>query len=310
MIGAALTATALVGLTLPGVREWLRRPIARDRDGLDASFVKLSKGRTHYTWHGRDRGPVIVCVHGLTTPSPVWGGLIPHLTGMGYRVLTYDLYGRGLSDRPRGFQTADFFVDQLTELLAALEVTEDVTLIGYSMGGGIATAFAAAHPDRLRHLVLIAPAGMEHDLGWLARIAPELPVLGDWLFHTVYPHLLRRSVLGDPDDPVGVPGIKAVQLQELARRGFLRSVLSSLRGMMRRPMQAHHTAIRQSRLPVSAIFGERDSVIPLRALGTLTQWNRHVHQEVIKNAEHGLVYTHPTDVAEALRQALLVDRRV
>jgi len=90
---------------------------------------------THYRWHGPIDGPVIVAVHGLTTPATVWNGMIPFLTAQGYRVLSYDLYGRGFSDAPSGAQNIAFFTRQLGELLADQEITDAVTLMGYSMGG-------------------------------------------------------------------------------------------------------------------------------------------------------------------------------
>jgi pimeloyl-ACP methyl ester carboxylesterase len=64
----------------------------------------------------------------------------------GHRVLTYDLYGRGYSDRPGGEQDARFFIRQLEDLLEHQGVTQPVTLLGYSMGGAIGAAFAAKHP--------------------------------------------------------------------------------------------------------------------------------------------------------------------
>ena len=88
-----------------------RRKVMGPEDRRDApgEFIELSQGITHYQWHGPVRGPIAVCVHGLTTPSFVWQGLTAGLTAMGYRVLTYDLYGRGYSDRPKGDQTDAFF---------------------------------------------------------------------------------------------------------------------------------------------------------------------------------------------------------
>lgn len=150
MIWALLAIVVFIALW-PFVRE-MRKPEMTDRWREDApgSFVTLSQGVAHYDWIGPVRGPVAVCVHGLTTPSFVWGGLAQGLAAMGFRVLVDDLYGRGYSDRPKGKQDKAFFVAQLEELLAHQEVEADFTLFGYSMGGSIATAFAAKHPARVR----------------------------------------------------------------------------------------------------------------------------------------------------------------
>ena len=122
-------------------------------------FVTLSRGVTHYQWHGHVDGPVIVMVHGLSSASWVFSGLFHGLSLMGFRILTYDLYGRGYSDRPPGEQDKDFFVGQLEELLTALGIPEDkeICLFGYSMGGAISTCYAAKHPETSGPAV---PAGL------------------------------------------------------------------------------------------------------------------------------------------------------
>jgi len=98
-----LLAAAVLLLYAPLLRDWLRaRMDDRARATAPGTFVDLPRGKTHYQWHGPEGGPVIVCIHGLTTPSFVFGPIAAHLAGRGYRVLTYDHYGRGYSYRPRG----------------------------------------------------------------------------------------------------------------------------------------------------------------------------------------------------------------
>jgi len=283
-----------------------RRKVMDDaaRQTAPGEFVELSRGLTHYQWHGPVRGPVAVCVHGLTTPSFVWQGLAAGLSAMGYRVLTYDLYGRGYSDRPSGAQTDAFFVQQLEELLDSQEVTEDFTLIGYSMGGAIATCFAAKHPDRLRHLVLLASAGMIMATGQLARIIRNLPFAGDWLMMAFFPARLKKDIEAEADQPSSVPGIAKLQLRELEYQGFVAAVLSSLRGILGRDLKDQHRTIHQAGVPVLAIWGRDDTVIPLSAMGRLTEWSRSTRQEVIEDAGHGLTYTHTDQVLSILGQRL------
>lgn len=168
----SLWLIAIAGLAaLPVVQEIRRKPVSR-RSSADPAgqFADLPKGRVYYRWHGPENGPVAVCIHGLTTPSFVWDGLIPLLAAKGFRVLSFDLYGRGHSDRPFGFQDQAFFGGMLTALLHNQNVTSPVTLFGNSMGSAIAAAYAARHPDRIRQTVLCVPAGMGHDLGAGARI--------------------------------------------------------------------------------------------------------------------------------------------
>ncbi|WP_121633207.1 alpha/beta fold hydrolase [Tropicibacter alexandrii] len=289
-------ALGLAGLALlPGLREALRTPARHLQKQAPGQLARLSRGKTHFQWSGPKDGPVAVLVHGLTTPSFVWTLLTPHLTAQGYRVLSYDLYGRGYSDAPRGLQTPDFFCAQLEDLLAHETVADGFALIGYSMGGAIATAFAARHPKRLQQLILLAPAGMGHDLGPLAKWAADWPIVGDWAFHMMFPRSHAAYARGERAD--AIEDLPRLLKNELHRRGYTRSVLSSLRGTIRQTMEAQHRAIARTDLPVTAIWGGQDPIIPLRAMGQLTQWNRAVRHHVIEDADHGLPFTHPAQVA-------------
>lgn len=130
-----ITLAALV-VALPWIMEALRRPMnERARGDAPGAFAQLSAGNTHYQWHGPRSTRILVLVHGLSSPSWVFDGLIRGLLAMRYRVLSYDLYGRGFSDRPRDNQTLEFHARQLGELLDAVGVQVPVTLMGYSMGG-------------------------------------------------------------------------------------------------------------------------------------------------------------------------------
>ena len=292
LILAALAALAI----LPIYQEAKRLPVTDvDRAAAPGTCVALSQGLTHIRWHGPVRGPVIVAIHGLTTPSPVFDDLAGRLAHLGYRVLTYDLYGRGLSDRVPGRQDATFFLRQLDDLLTELRLDQDVILMGYSMGGAIATAFAAAQPHRVGRIILLAPAGMEvaEDPFW--RNARRLPVLGDWLVGTFGAQRLRAEI-------ADTSPVADTQRSELTRRGYLPAVLSSRRHLLHHDQEAAHRLLGREDVPVTAIWGRQDKVIPLRALGTLTQWNRNTAQHVVAGAGHGLPWSHAQDIVDILRQ--------
>ncbi|RXV61168.1 alpha/beta hydrolase [Roseovarius sp. A46] len=302
-IGAVIWTTlalgALAGIA-PVLREVVRPRIDGARDTAPGAFAALSRGRTHYRWHGPEGGPVTVCVHGLTTPSFVWEGLVPGLVAKGHRVLTYDLYGRGYSDRPGGAQEAGFFVGQLEELLVDQGVDGPVTLVGYSMGGAIAAGFAARHPDRLRELVLIAPAGLGHDLGPVARLVARGGVVGRWLMLAVFPMSFRRGCEAEREVPTTVPGIVDRQQAELRWRGFVPAVARSVAGILAETQDETHAAIARSGVPVRAIWGAKDTVIPLSRKARLAEVNPDAYQYVIEGAGHGLTYTHTDRVLAAI----------
>ncbi|WP_127113979.1 alpha/beta fold hydrolase [Shimia sediminis] len=293
---------------MPIVQEGLRKPVSqRPVSDPESRFADLAQGRVHYRWHGPSEGPVALCIHGLTTPSYVWDGLIPYLVTKGFRVLSLDLYGRGLSARPRGLQDDAFYDRLLTDILQDQGITDPVTLFGNSMGSAISTAFAARHPARIRQVVLCVPAGMGHDLGLGAKVTQKLPVLGDWLFHLMYPRTLKQGSQAEAHLPTSVPDITRRQPEELRYRGFLRSVLSSLRGVLATPREADHRKLQGQGIPVLALWGGADDIIPIACKNRLSAWNPDATHIVIEDAGHGLIYTHTDTLWDQLEPRLLMD---
>jgi len=300
MMWAVLILLGVVAVPL--TIEWTRKGISdKARTRASGQFALLSQGTTHYEWLGPERGPVALCIHGLTTPSFVWRGMAKGLALMGFRVLVYDLYGRGLSERVRGKQDAAFFVQQITDLLAHENVKGHLTVFGYSMGGAIASHFTALHPGSVKQLVLLAPAGMFDLGGGKLRLARDVPIIGDWLFLLVYPFELRRGIRAEAHLPTSVPDIAALQSAETDRRGFFPAVLASVRGILRTTTEEQQRAIAAAGVPVLAIWAKEDAVIPLSGKDTLAQWNPQAKQIVIAEATHSITYTHTDQVLEAFR---------
>ncbi len=300
MMWAVLLVLGLIAV--PFTIEMMRSQVTeKDRKSAPGQFALLSQGTTHYQWYGPDSGPVAVCIHGQTTPSFVWRGMAKGLVSMGFRVLTYDHYGRGFSDRPKGKQDAAFFLRQLDDLLRHEKVDGPITVLGYSMGGAVATHFAAAHPGAVKQLILLAPAGIRIHLGKAARFARDTPLIGDWLFMLGYPHMLRKGIAAEAGLKTSVENITDLQQAETDKRGFFPAVLSSFRGVLRAPAEGPHRQIAAEAVPVLAVWGQKDDLIPLSARDQLAQWNPNAVQAVIETAGHGLPYTHTDEVLKAIR---------
>jgi len=300
-----LILAGLAIVALPWILELRRAPIS---DGLrgeaPGQFAELSAGNTHYEWHGPRSNRVLVLVHGLSTPSWVFSGLIRGLLGMGYRVLTYDLYGRGFSDRPTDDQTLAFHTRQLGELLDALNVAVPVTLMGYSMGGAIAAQFAAEEPDRVERLILLAPAGIVYSPSGVLATARDRGRLGAWLWGLLGGRALMQTARADAAKPVVIEDLPGKIRVELGRRGYLPSILSSERHTLDQSLKATHREIAAMYIPTLAIWGEADTVIPIAAVGEFATWNRTARQEVIAGADHALGFTHPTEILATIREFL------
>ena len=118
----------------------------------------------------------------------------------------------------------------------------------------------------------------------------------------IYPTVLRRGIEREKHLESSVPNITALQDAELDWRGFVPAVLSSLRHMLNSDLRPAHEAIAREGIPVLAIWGRDDDVIPVSAADTLAQWNDGSKNAVIDDAGHGLTYTHTGKVAAFIKQ--------
>ncbi|MEM6618305.1 MAG: alpha/beta fold hydrolase [Pseudomonadota bacterium] len=281
-----------------------RQPMtARVRRLAPGQFAKLKSGAVHYAWHGPKGSPrpVLVLIHGLTNPSFIWRDMLPALTAAGYRVLVYDHFGRGFSDRPWTQYDMDFYVTALDELLDKLGVTGAVDVLGYSMGGGIAAAFAVRRPDRVRRVALLAPVGfLDPRPDFMAR----WPILGDAVSFVLGGWLMRRAARRVAEEESLDPGILRLQLRETRFAGYTAAVLSSNRHVIFHDQTEDHRILRDRAVPVAAIFGAADPLVTETSALRLRQVNRAVEMTQVAGAGHSLAVTHSTPVTHALRQFL------
>lgn len=306
MTTLAVLLILLLGLALaPVLAEMLRRPMSSERmKKAPGEFAHLPQGPTHFRWTGPEDGPVFVCVHGLSTPSYVFAATERSLAALGYRVLCYDLYGRGFSARVPGRQDAAFFVRQLRDLLKHQEVYGRISLLGFSMGGQIAAAFGAEEDARLDALVLVAPSGLMPTETTGQATLWTAPVIGDWMTRVYGGIALRRELVEHRTIATIIPDLEDRQAAETRKRGFLPALLSSRRHLLSRSAVDDLVRIANDGTPVLAIWGAEDPVVPLSAMGRLAKVMPQAHHVQIAGAGHNLLQTHPTEITHALRDFL------
>ncbi|CDI80484.1 hydrolase, alpha/beta fold family domain containing protein, putative, partial [Eimeria acervulina] len=146
-------------------------PLWLKRQGVSApcAYTQTFQGKygtVNYSVKGIQNNKTVLTFHGLNGSMQTFQDLQNVLAGFGYRVITFDLYGHGLSASPayRFFKrrySDDFFVDQAEELLAHLQLNQEkLALVGFSMGGVIAARFACRHPTMVNSVSLISAAGL------------------------------------------------------------------------------------------------------------------------------------------------------
>ncbi|MGM0461972.1 MAG: alpha/beta fold hydrolase [Fibrobacterota bacterium] len=126
---------------------------------LPGKTALLSRGRTYYNEYGAENSEVVLLVHGALFYSIIWKKNIDALVDGGYRVITFDQYGRGFSSRPDGPYTTEMFAEQIEELLVHLGIDAPLHIAGLSYGGPVSLEYANRNPDMIQTLTLLAPAG-------------------------------------------------------------------------------------------------------------------------------------------------------
>ncbi|MEN6544093.1 alpha/beta fold hydrolase [Parvibaculum sp.] len=234
------------------------------KQGLAHAFMDLPDGTVHYRLEGPSNGPLVVLVHGFSLPSFVFDDYVKPLTDAGYRVLAFDNYGRGLSDRPAVEYDANLTDRLILNLTDKLGLTAPAHFVGYSMGGAAAVIFAARHPERVRSLTLIAPAGL--------GIAPKLkegvlarPVIGEWIARMfglrIFHDIAAKDAQAAPD-PVR---FLADFDRQMDYRGYGDALVSTIRHYPLDSAQVDYAEAGRSERPVLVIWGEADETVPFSA---------------------------------------------
>jgi pimeloyl-ACP methyl ester carboxylesterase len=217
----------------------------------------------HYATAGR--GPATLLIHGLGGFAESWRHTIDALAPHG-RVIAPDLPGFGQSAKPRGAYDLAFFAGAVDGLLRALGV-ERARLVGHSLGGGIAIAYALAHPSRVERLALLSPTvpGFPLRLSLVYR-ALALPGLGELLSCLVTPRIcavaLERCLATPLPDEVAflVQHQYAARTTAAGRAAYL-ATLRGVREDFTSRAAAYRAALTDLDRPVLVIHGRQDPVV-------------------------------------------------
>jgi pimeloyl-ACP methyl ester carboxylesterase len=121
------------------------------------------------TYHQVGRGPAVLLIHGITSSSRTWRTVMPALAEH-HTVIAPDLLGHGRSAKPRGDYSLGGYASGLRDLLVALEVPS-ATVVGHSLGGGVAMQFAYQFPERVQRLALVDSGGLGSEVSLVLRAA-------------------------------------------------------------------------------------------------------------------------------------------
>jgi len=229
----------------------------------------------YLTLHGHEmryfkagEGPVLLLVHGMAGSAATWKQVMPRLA-RDYTVIAPDLMGHGRSAKPRTDYSLGAHAAAMRDLLVALGI-ERATVIGQSLGGGIAMQLAYQHPERVERLVLVGSGGLGREVNPILRLVslPGAEYVMPLLFNSytrdfgnTISMFLRRNGLRAPQ--VEEAWRAYVSLTEGENRDAFVKTLRAVVDWSGQSVSAHDRLYLAAAMPTLIVWGDRDPIIPV-----------------------------------------------
>ncbi len=240
----------------------------------------------HVAYRDDGTGEVLLLIHGMGGNSNNWRAIIPTLAKK-YRVIAPDLLGHGQTAKPRGDYSLGAFAVWLRDFLDALGIPR-VTVIGHSLGGGIALQFAHQHRDYCERLILISSGGLGNEVNRTLRLV-SLPGSGMLLqLASSKPILKARMTLsarGNRSDLGHHWEAHAALSNRENRQAFLRTLRAVVDGHGQAVCALNRLHFNADR-PVLIITGDQDPVIPVAHAYAAHQAMPHSRLHIIPGVTH------------------------
>ncbi|RDH79542.1 alpha/beta fold hydrolase [Mycolicibacterium moriokaense] len=256
-------------------------------------------------YYDEGQGEVLLLIHGMAGSSQTWREILPRLAKR-YRVIAPDLLGHGQSAKPRTDYSLGAFAVGLRDLLDELDV-DSATIVGHSLGGGIAMQFLYQHPDYCRRLILISSGGLGQDVGWILRLlsAPG----AELVMPVIAPEFVLRAG-NSVRSWLTSTGLRSPRGAEIwnayssfsdasTRAAFLRT-LRSVVDYRGQSVSALNRLTLKADLPALAIWGEDDTIIPVDHGYAALQMRPETRLEVLPGVGHFAHVEAPAQVADLI----------
>jgi pimeloyl-ACP methyl ester carboxylesterase len=272
----------------------------------DLQYVVVHGYRRAYRMMGS--GPTLLLLHGLGCDSSTWASVMPTLAE-NYTVIAPDLLGHGASDKPNADYSLGGYANGMRDLLTILGV-DKVTVVGHSLGGGIAMQFAYQYPERTERVCLVSTGGLGVEVTPLIRLL-TVPGSGPFIGATTY-WPIRPIVSG------GLRALSKLGLPLTRDFGEVSAIYENLADPdMRRAVQRVTSHVLNWRgqyitmtdraylarlMPMMVIWGKQDTVIPVSHVATARSYAKNAEIHVLKKSGHFPHKDHPDVFCELLCQ--------
>jgi 4,5:9,10-diseco-3-hydroxy-5,9,17-trioxoandrosta-1(10),2-diene-4-oate hydrolase len=244
----------------------------------DDKYVDVGEVRTRY-WTLGNEGPPLVLIHGIGASMESWAANIRPLAKT-HRVYALDLVGFGSSGKPTAPYTLSFLAQFVADFMRGQDIAQ-ASIIGHSLGGGVALKLAIEHAEKVDRLVLVGSAGLGREGHIFFRLG-SLPLVGEYLTRPS-----RERTAQFLEEMVYDPGMVTEELVDLhydlmSRPGAQEAYLSTVRsiatvfGTRRAVLRSIVDNLDRITAPTLVVWGEQDEILPVA--------HAHVAAEAIPNA--------------------------
>lgn len=226
------------------------------RSNIGGSFIDLPQGNMHYEITGTDTSKTVLLVCGFSAGYYIYDSTFQYLKNAGFKVIRYNHFGRGYSERVNGNYDKAFYQSEITELLKALNITEQIHVIASSMGGAIATEFAIFNPHKVKSLTLLDPM-----LTRFKSKAIHKKVLGPFLMSTFYAPLTKHFQMRAFYDKKPFKGWDKQYKIPSKFKGSKNALFQTMRNYLPEDKLHVYEEIQEIGTPVFLIWGKEDSTL-------------------------------------------------
>jgi pimeloyl-ACP methyl ester carboxylesterase len=252
-------------------------------------------------------GPALLLLHGLGCDHHTWDPVLPRLSRH-FTVIAPDMLGHGESDKPRADYSVAGYANGMRDLLTVLGI-DKVTVVGHSLGGGVAMQFAYQFPERTERLCLVAPGGFGPDVSSLLK-ALTLPGAG----------LAVEALTAAPVRALGRTALRALsrsglscfrdahelaeiydRMGDAATRIAMRHVTRSVIDWRGQIVTMTDRAYLTEHMPMCVVWGAHDTIIPAHHADVARRSAPGARVEVLGHSGHFPHRDHPERFAKILR---------